>query len=433
MTRRINYLLVFGVILAFVFCSGCSAIDSLFGKKADESAVKESETLGTDEVVSKTENENIKKVIIDYYKKLYKESIEKYNSTSVIPDNIKDLVAERTKTEGANNPEIGIHLPRYVELNGLTTISYEISPDINKDGIDATYISKNSGTYLYYVKISLKAKTLPYDTFNQYFKQNATTKIYEKSQTAGIDEKLTDSIRMLAKYDVELVKENGQYKILRAMEACLRPGVQNRMMLVNNDSYQRLPFINIDKDVNGKSYINSEDGKRFDAERAVIEEWFNNLKNLDNERMNLFRTKWNNGQTEFSDFLTKVLKVNASKNGKELIEIGADYNIKFPYESFPLQAGMSKIDKYTGFSVIPHPAYTKNQKKYIVNFDATLEKLNGVIGQKWKFKYDYFVTLTSQADNIKISSMELNNCSFVQLTENKPKTEEEAKNDDLKE
>jgi hypothetical protein len=149
--------------------------------------------------------------------------------------------------------------------------------------------------------------------------------------------------------------------------------------------------------------------------------------------MNLFRTKWNNGQTEFSDFLTKVLKVNASKNGKELIEIGADYNIKFPYESFPLQAGMSKIDKYTGFSVIPHPAYTKNQKKYIVNFDATLEKLNGVIGQKWKFKYDYFVTLTSQADNIKISSMELNNCSFVQLTENKPKTEEEAKNDDLKE
>ncbi len=430
--RRINYLLVCGVTLVFVFCSGCSTIDSLFGKKAEESAVKESETLGANEVVSKAENENIKKVIVDYYKNLYKESIEKYNSTSVIPDNIKDMIAGRTKTEGADNPEIGIHLPRYVELNGLTAISYEITPDINKDGIEATYISKNSGTYLYYVKISLKAKTLPFDIFNQYFKQNATTKIYEKSQ-AAIDEKLTDSIRMIAKYDVELVKENGQYKILRAMEACVRPGAANRVMLVNNDSYQRLPFINVEKDSNGKSYINSEDGKKFDAERAVIEEWFNNLKNLDNERMNLFRAKWNKGQTDFADFLTKVLKVNAGKNGKELIEIAADYDTKFPYESFPLQAGMSKIDKYSSFSVIPHPAYTKNQKKYIVTFDATLEKLNGVIGQKCKFKYDYFVTLTTQPDNIKISSMELNNCSFVQLVENKPKTEEDAKNADSKE
>jgi hypothetical protein len=83
---------------------------------------------------------------------MYENPIEKFNNTAVIPENIKEFIAERTKTEGSNNPEVGIHLPRYVELNGVTVTGMELLENGNEGSVVPTYIGKSSDSYLFYVK-----------------------------------------------------------------------------------------------------------------------------------------------------------------------------------------------------------------------------------------------------------------------------------------
>ncbi len=401
--------------LVMLFSSGCSTISSFFGKDKDE----EESASGTEggkavtSELSKNDKDAVKKLVGDFYTKLYKEPVESYKDTKAIPDNIKDSIAKSTLTEGANNPEIGIHLPRYVELNGLTVISYELLTKDADGGIETTYLGKSGDSYLYYAKVHLKAKCLPDELFNQAFKQNAVTGIYEKQPTAGLDEQKADYVRLIAKYDVEVVKDGSSFKILRAKEAAGRPGFQNRLMLLNNDFVERLPYINIEKSADNKTYVNNDDAKKFEAEKSVIEAFFNNLKTVDSDRMGLMTVKWKLGKNDFTDFVTNVLHIDKDGKSKEIMDITDDYKTKFNYESFPIKSNMLRITALKNFNIAPHPAYSQKQKRYTVYFDADVEMMTGMVGQKSTFKYDYIVVLSGEGDSTKVSGIYLNNYSYA--------------------
>lgn len=406
------YAIILVAVFMMVFSSGCDTITSLFGKD-DSKETKTDESLERDSKgqLSKSDRDKVSKLIQEFYKKMYENPIEKFNNTAVIPENIKEFIAERTKTEGSNNPEVGIHLPRYVELNGVTVTGMELLENGNEGSVVPTYIGKSSDSYLFYVKVHIKAKCVPDDVFDQSYKRNAATGVYELS--APVNAQQEDYIRIIEKYDVEVIKDGGEYKILRAKEASTRPGFQNRLMLLNNEFVERLPYINIEKTADKKDYINKEDGKQYDKEKEVIETFFNNIKEIDSDRMNLMKAKWRIGQNEFTDFITNVVKINADKNKNNIIDIAADYRDKFSLDSFPLQSNMAKIVEFSGFNVIPHPAYSQKQKIYIVTMNANVEKAIGIIGQKSTYSYDYYLTLSGEGDSVKVSGIYLNSCTFV--------------------
>jgi len=59
----------------------------------------------------------------EYFGALFGQNVESYKNnllTGEIPANIKNYIAERTIKEGDKNPEVGIHFPRFVEVNGMT-------------------------------------------------------------------------------------------------------------------------------------------------------------------------------------------------------------------------------------------------------------------------------------------------------------------------
>lgn len=417
------YAIILVTVLMMVFSSGCDTITSFFSKDSDkEKTTEESNgknTKGELVELTKGDKEKVNKLIEDFYIKMYKEPVESYYNIGAALDKFKDYIADRTLTEGRDNPEVGIHFPRYVELNGLTVIGMETLNNGSKGSVDSTYIGKTSDTYMFYAKVYLKAKCIPDDVFNAGYKQNPGTGLYEKTAGAVVDPNKEDFIRLVEKYDVEVVKDDGSYKIRRSREASTRPGFKKRLMLLNNEFIERLPYINIEKTADKKSYINKEDGEQYQKEKTVIETFFNNLKEIDDERMNLLNSKWKTGQNEFTTFVKNVLKTNEDKDKKEIMDIAADYKDKFSYDSFPLQRGMNKIISLNSFSVLPHPGYSQNQKRYIVTFDAKVEKTMGIIGQQSTYKYDYFVTLSGEKDSVKVNGIYLNNCSYVELKNEK--------------
>jgi hypothetical protein len=406
MKKIVRNLLVLAVSAIMVLSSGCSI--PFIGDDSKSEVTDENNVTSENSSVTK----KVKKLVSDYYKALFAESIEKYNTTSKIPDNIKGFIAKRTLTEGDNNPEVGIHLPRYVEMNGMTIIKYGIVKGGKDDGIEATYIGKSGDELLYYTKVHLMVDCINDTDFYSNYKLNTTTRLFEK-QNVNIDEAKVDSFRVIASYDINVVKEGSEYKVLRATEASVRPGYQNRVLTINNDFMQRNPYINVEKAEGSKEFINKEDGKKFESDTRVMEEFFKNLKIVDNERMNLLKSKWNIGQKEFTDYVSEVLKINVDNNKKQIVQIDDKYKSKLSIDAFPLKVNMNKMVKITNFTITPHPAYTKKQNRYIMGFDAYVELSNGIIGQQTKFRYDYFVTMNGDVKLPKITGIYLNSVNVL--------------------
>ncbi|KNY28199.1 hypothetical protein [Pseudobacteroides cellulosolvens] len=402
MKKNFRLALITVIALILIINTGCSMPSFLGGDDKTDNSEDNNVTIENSAATKK-----VKKVVSDYFIKAFSQPIEKYNNTAIVPEDIKPFISKRTISEGENNPEIGIHLPRYIELNGMVVVEYQLMNALKDKGIETTYIGKSTNDLMYYTKVQLMAKCLPDIDFYLAYKQNPTTKLYEK-QAVNIDENKYDYFRIVASYDITVVKDSSDYKIKRAVESSTRPGYQNRVLLINNDFVERFPYINTDKTPDGKEYANKEDGSRFDNESKLIEKFFTNFKELDNERMNLLKSKWFSSQKEFADYSKGILKLNIDKDKKEIMQIDDQYKTKFNIDSFPLKSNMGKVLKLSNFEIIPHPAYTKKQSKYIVKFEATIEMMSGIIGQQNKYKYDYFVVLNNDIKSPKVSGIYMN-------------------------
>lgn len=371
--------------------TGCSL---LFKKPEPPPQPPKVETPAT----SVEEDKKVLEILSKYFETVYADPIESYSQNVIsgnIPEKIKTFMAQRTIAEGNGNPEIGIHLPRVVEINGLSITGYQIMK--GKDGktsIDSGFIGKTGENFLYFVKLDLLAKALENSIFDQYYLQNPTTKLYDKIGGKVAGEDLFENMKVEAKYDVEVALDGGQYKIVTVKESNYKPGLNNRLFKLNNEFLNRISYLDLKND---------DDKKVYEAEKAVIEGVFNNLIKIDKERMILLKSKWDKGNVDFIAFLNMVdvMKVNQ----KDALLIDQNYKTKFGYTALPLQINMEKISKINNLKVVEHPGYTSKKKRYFVSFEASVIKSNGMVGTEEVYYYDYFVTLDKNAlvDSIKLN------------------------------
>ncbi|AEV68050.1 hypothetical protein [Acetivibrio clariflavus] len=393
MNRKFKFIAIISMITIMISSSGCSI---LFKKQ--EPIPEENNKIETPET-SVEEDKKVLEMLSKYFEEIYSQPIETYNqnvATGNPPEKIKQFIAKRTLDEGSGNPEIGIHLPRVVEINGLTMVDYEILRDSSdKPIIESGFIGKTGENFLYFVKLNLKAKALENALFDMYYTRNSHTKIYEKTSEPNGD--LYEYIKVQAKYDVEVTRQDGEYKIVTVKEANYKPGVENRLFKLNNEFLTKLNYL--DEKV-------EEEKKVLEAEKALIEGFFNNLIKLDKERMILLKSKWQAGSNEFIDFLKLV---DAFKvNDKDSMYIDQNYIKNFNYDALPLQINMEKINSLKNMEIIEHPGYTSKKKRYLVSFDASVLQSNGMVGEEQTYHYDYYVTLKVANDNLYVESIKLN-------------------------
>lgn len=423
------------VLLAALILSGCGG--SLFTSENDTTAAGGESGSNGAMSLSREENDRIVTLIKDYFSSVYSEPVENYagsSATGTIPAKLKDFISKGTVSLAEGNPEIGIHLPRFVEFNGLTAVDYEIIRFRGNDGqeapaIDARFSGSRDGSAFYYVKVELIAKCVNNSTLAALYTLNPQNNLWQKKDEQPLDEGLVDYIRVRARYDVEAVKEDGTYKLVGIKEASTQKSLKNRLYTHNNDFMDRLPYVNSEKDEDGVAYVNENDGKAYEEEKAVILSFFNSLKDsLDSERMKLGQVRWREGSEGFVDFLDRVGQPGdgGAKKLNELMDIREDYRSRFDYASLPIQPDMEKlVGEYKSFEVTPHPGYTRKQKKYFVGFEVSVKKTNGMIeGEDHLYRYDYLVTLSTVNELLKVSGISLNECFRVINASNTENTEQ---------
>ncbi len=395
MNRKMKLVTAITLVTAMIMSTGCSI---LFKKdKPVEETKPKIETPDT----SEAEDKKVHEIVDKYFTTLFSKPISDYDQyivSGTIPEDIQSLVAKRTIDEANGNPEIGLHLPRIIEMNGLNIIGYEILKATDgRSKIDTHFIGKTGENFLYYVQIDIKAKVLSEADFLKYYVQNQQTKVYEKIAAAVVDENLCDYIKVQLKYDLEVTKEGNDYKVVTQKEANYKPGLKNRLFKLNNEFVERISYLDINKD---------EEKNIFESEKAVIDNLFKNLLLIDKERMILLKGKFDINSVEFASFLTLIGV--SQKDGNDLMLIGDNYKQKFSCSSFPLQLNMEKINEYKNIDIQIHPGYSEKTKRYFVSLDASVIQSNGMVGEEVIYKFDYYVTLTKDNDKILVDGFELN-------------------------
>jgi hypothetical protein len=419
MRKRLKTLALSAIIVAnLMIFSGC---DSLFKKTPEVQPEPKIET----PITSPDEDNKVKEMLKEYFGKIYEKPINEYEQNILsgnIPDSISGMIANRTLEEGNNNPEVGIHLPRMVSINGIVALDYDII--IANDGkplVDAAFVGDTNDIFVYYVKVDLKAKGLAESYFLQYYQKNPDTKLYERIKENGqekeINEEAYDYIKVQARYDV--IKEVKDYKVLTQREANYKPGLTKRLFILNNDFLTRIPYLNTKIE---------EEKKVYDEEKALIELYFNNLLKVDKERMNLIKSNWNKDKLVFIDILQKI-GVSSAEGGKNLLLIDDDYKGKFKIESFPLQINMERLNRYDSFTVSVHPGYSYKNKMYMVSFKAAAVNTNGMIGDETFYQYDYVITMKNVNGTTLIDSVKLNEYFKTTAPAQKTEAKDEKKSD----
>ena len=209
------------------------------------------------------------------------------------------------------------------------------------------------------------------------------------------------------KYDIEVENKDGELKIVSVTESNIKPGIKNRLVIQNNESIDRVEYLDL-RLAEDDSYINAEDGEIYEAEKAAISTFFSNLTVLDRDRMNLLSHKYNQSMDSIQAFWKDLGITKDSETSKELVMLDANYSKCFPFKSLPLQNNMRSIDSIYNFVVTQHPSYSDTNKIYFVNFDADVQRLNGIVDELFGYKYDYIVYLDADSKDPMITGIRLN-------------------------
>lgn len=413
-------------LLVLCLLSGCSIPFAGISKEASgsESAASGKNGVQNQEGavgITGEEDSRIRTLIGDYFSCLYTEPVEDYyiySATGKLPEKIKGFISNDTISIAEGNREIGIHLPRFIESNGLVCIGYELVKNKSSDGretsdIDADYAGGSGGGFLYYTKVRLYARCVNTANFETLFTMSEADNTWTKVNSNPIDENQTDTIKIEARFDVQVKKEDGNYKIAAAREAVTTNEARNRLLIFNNDFIKRLTYLDCSAAEDGKAYVREEDGKIYEEEKALITAFFSSLKNtLNAENMKLMQTAWDRNAEDFSAFLDKISMAGDgdAKKLTDLIYIKEDYKTKFDYGSMPLQINMERLSgEFTEMEIVPHPGYTKKRKIYAVSFKVPVKRVNGSVqGEECIYYYDYFITLSKTDETLKIDGIRLN-------------------------
>jgi hypothetical protein len=381
------------IFISFVLVnSGC-----VVNEKSTSTEVKKSE-LNSEDLTK------IDDMIEEFVILMYSTKVEENYSKSVngeIDDEIKEFISKNTIEESENNAELPVHYPRFVEVNGFTTINYEISKSNDKEEIVINKISDSNDNYFYYVKVNLKAGVISKESFSKNYIRNDKDGSYSKSPKAEEIEK-EDTIKIQAKFDIKIIKEDKKFKIEKFTEVDSKPQTKNRLLISNNDFIERILFLNTEDSEEGEIKADEDDLKIYKKDSEAIEDFFKKIKELDSIRTNLMETEWEKDKNSFAKFL-EYIDLN---DGKE-IDLGdeKEYKENFSIDSFPLRFGMEEIKSIDKDGTIVHLSYTENNHVYVTKFTANIEEDDGITSNPNKYSYEYLVWIN---DENMITKMKLN-------------------------
>jgi len=396
---------LFILLLMLMVVAGCAFADS----PVDSSGA---ESIAGPAVITADEDKAVKDLLREYFTVLFDvPSLEEYSvntGNGIMPEKIHKFIAASTLEEGNGNPEIGLHLPRFVSINGMTVTGYEpvkLSETAEDADVTSGFVAKNGDSLLYFSKVRVRAKVIPDEYFDEYYRlQSDNTYI----KTREVPDSLFDTIKAEIRYDVTLAGSGKELAILRATEADVKPGLKNRLFRMNNESITLIPYLDLTRSMDGNGYRNVGDGETYEAEKSVIACFFNNLCLLDRERMNLLSYKWEQGLSEVKDYWDYLGITVSSEGGSQVIELTGDYRKNIPYDSLPLRYDMERLNEIRSLDVTPHPAYSEKQKLYNVTFGAPVQKTKGITDEYFIYRYDYLVSDTG--DGPVITGIKLNEC-----------------------
>jgi hypothetical protein len=408
MNHQFKRILVFVLSLVLLFCAtACSRSNETGSAQPDPSNIPSIKGMA----ISAAEDSKAKECISDFFNRLLTnaevDSFIDYTSNGTIPDNIRSFISSKTINEGEGNPEISIHLPRFVSINRLVILKYDIVKSAANDDkpiITSDFITKNGDNYVYYSRVSAYAYATHEDEFFKAY-ERLEDNSYSKIDTDAILP--TQKMRVEMKYDIEVENKDGELKIVSVTESNIKPGIKNRLVIQNNESIDRVEYLDL-RLAEDDSYINAEDGEIYEAEKAAISTFFSNLTVLDRDRMNLLSHKYNQSMDSIQTFWKDLGITKDSETSKELVMLDANYSKCFPFKSLPLQNNMRSIDSIYNFVVTQHPSYSDTNKIYFVNFDADVQRLNGIVDELFGYKYDYIVYLDADSKDPMITGIRLN-------------------------
>lgn len=168
MNKKLKLLTLSTLLAVTVSGVGCS----LFEKDIEEpDPIPRIESPETSIEEDRAAQEFIKNYFVDLFSKSAEEYTKNFIEGSIPndpndPNSLAKHIATRTLEEGDGNPEVGIHFPRIVEFGGLAMLDYKVMRDNGGNPmIDASYIGKTGDSFLYYVKVDVKATGLPINLF----------------------------------------------------------------------------------------------------------------------------------------------------------------------------------------------------------------------------------------------------------------------------
>lgn len=378
--------------------SGCDFIDKLMGKKpkADISTVTPETDRSTDT--------RVQTILVKFYQDLYADPIEasyKNNVLGTVPQIIEGVISDETKKDKLNTAELPIHFPRFVDINGLSCVGYEILKTGIKPEIRARIFetSPDKKYFSYLVEVDLIAKVIKTEDFGTFFRYNPQTRFIDK--LAEIPEDKADYIKVRAKYDVTVARVgNIDYKIKSAIESTGKSSAY-RLNKINNDFVTRIDYFNA-KDPAQKA--------NYDEETSYIKEFMNKMMLIvDKENFNIISTKWATDPVEFAKYMDSLglLKDQTGVPYLFNVEDKLTYKARFDLKMFPIKPSIEKVTK-ADFTITEHPSFTEKQRNFRVLVNADVIRTEGQIGSNAKYVYEFTVNVNRSKENrIAINSINL--------------------------
>lgn len=395
--------------------------------------------------ITENDDKSAQKVIGDYFEALYKEAPETTMEKALegeVPSGIKSYLTKETLDLSEGNPEMPIHLPRFVELNKKTITNYSV---IQRDGakVESKLVEKldEPDSYLYYTMVNLSCECLTNSEFEERYEYDEEIGIYEPKDDAEIDEEAEDQMKVKAKYDVVVKKEGSSFKIVSAKEINDMLQFKRRIHKQNNEFLQRIPWLEID----------GADKSVYQKEKQIVEKLMEELLELTAADIGLLRTGWDEDVEKFEEVLER-LNVTSAKmfmleekeeeqttQGSEEVEgeatttgddeeVVSPYKYNFPINELPVHKDIEKImpNSVDILLVEPNVSYTPKNIEYLIQIQATARMKNNIPSTGKDLRYDYIISLDNE-EGYKIKSYRLEDVYETQVRKKEQSSEEEGK------
>lgn len=385
------WLSVFGVSMLLTVLVGCKEVEETEPPKEKKGLYQ------VDEQFEKQANNMIQEV----FSKMFKEDFATLYNANVRGEKLEFVKPYLSKQ--AEEKELPVQYPRFVELQGLTMVGYELYAEDEKPSIQSRFYERQKGgeAFAFLVEVVLKAKVLKNVDFPSY----VTVDEAGLATIASIPQALEDDIRVKARYDVLVVKEEGKPKIEVLRESNSKQNAF-RLNKINNDFMERLPYYPLESLGNNQQY---------QKETAFVTNFFDGLmKKLDQSETVVAKKQWDIGALEFAAKLQDEGVLGTEKDSffSDLFTTDA-YRTRFHKDILPLKAGMSRVNGVE-ITVTQFPSFTRLNKTYRVVVEAFIEPMTGGIKGQQKYQYDYTTTLDEKEGVLSIREINLNAYKQIQ-------------------